>query len=132
MKKLTTWLLDKEHWDEEAMRYYRELVGDVPGGDLVGCDELTTALLEYVEAHPVEEEAAEVDDDDDYYDDQLTIKKVEAVKIIFDPFLDGEEDIVISLPKSVTGKAKAGWSVTMEIARIKGKWRILGVGNVYP
>ena len=131
MKKRASWLLEKGHWDEEAMRYYRELVGNDPGGDLVGCDELTTALLEYVEAHPVEEEVAEVDDDD-YYDDQLTIKKVEAAKLAFDPFLDGEEDIVISLPKSVTSKAKAGWSVTMEIARIKGKWRILGIGNVYP
>ncbi len=40
--------------------------------------------------------------------------------------------IVISLPKSVTSKAKAGWSVTMEIARIKGEWGILGIGNVYP
>ena len=57
---------------------------------------------------------------------------MERGKLVFDGFLDGEEDIVISLPKSVTSKAKAGWSVTMEIARIKGKWRILGVGNVYP
>ena len=62
----------------------------------------------------------------------ITIKKVGPGMIVFDGFLDGEEDIVISLPKSVTSKAKAGWSVTMEIARIKGKWRILGIGNVYP
>ena len=71
-------------------------------------------------------------DDDDYFNDQLTIKKVEPGMIVFDASLDGEEDIVISLPKSVTSKAKAGWSVTMEIARIKGKWGILGIGNVYP
>ena len=66
------------------------------------------------------------------FDDQLTIKKVELARIVFDGLLDGDEGIGISLPKSVTGKAKAGWSVTMEVARIKGKWRILGVGNVYP
>ena len=64
MKKLTTWLLEKKHWDEDAMRYFRELVGNDPGGDLVGCDELTTALHEYVEAHPVDDEVADVDDDD--------------------------------------------------------------------
>ena len=52
--------------------------------------------------------------------------------IVFDGFLDREEDIVISLAKSVTGKAKAGWSVTMEIGRTRGNWGILGVGNVYP
>ena len=131
MEKLASWLLEKEHWNEEAMQYYRELVGDDAGGDLVGCDDFTRALHEYAETHPVHEDEADFDDDD-YYDDQLTIKKVEAGKIVFDAFLDDEEDIVISLPKSVTGKAKAGWSVTMEIARVKGKWRILGVGNVYP
>ena len=37
-----------------------------------------------------------------------------------------------SAEQSVTSKAKAGWSVTMEIARINGKWGILGIGNVYP
>ncbi len=131
MEKLASWLLEKEHWDENAMRYYRELVGDDAGGELVGCNELTTALLEFVEAHPVDNEVGDLGNDD-YYNDQLTIKKVEAGRIVFDAFFDGEEDIVISLPKSVTGKAKAGWSVTMEIAHIKGKWRILGVGNVYP
>ena len=113
------------------MRYYRELVGDDAGGDLVGCDEFSSVLQDYVEAH----QADDVEDDldmDDYFNDQFTIKKVGPGKVVFEALLDCEEDIVISLPKSVTSKAKAGWSVTMEIARIKGKWRILGVGNVYP
>ena len=52
--------------------------------------------------------------------------------IVFDGFLDREKDIRISLPKSGTAKANAGWSVTMEAARIGGKWGILGVSNVYP
>ena len=56
----------------------------------------------------------------------------ESGKVVFEAILDGEEDIVISLPKLVASKAEAGWSVTMEVARIKGKWGILGVGNVYP
>jgi len=43
--------------------------------------------------------------------------------IVFNGVLDGEEEIRISLPKSVTIKAKSGWSVTMEVPRIKGKWR---------
>ena len=131
MEKLATWLLEKEHWNEEAMQYYRDLVGDDVGGDLVGCDEFTRALHEYVETHQADDVEDDLDDDD-YYDDQLTIKKVEAGKIVFDALLDGEEDMVISLPKSVTSKAKVGWSVTMEVARIKGKWSILGIGNVYP
>jgi hypothetical protein len=45
---------------------------------------------------------------------------------------EGEEPIVLALPKSVTAKAKPGWSVLFEMARVRGTWRILGVGNVYP
>ena len=97
----------------------------------MGCDELTNALQEYVETHRADDVETDLDGDD-YLNDQFTIKKVGPGKVVFDGLIDGEEDIVISLPKSVTTKAKAGWSVTMEIARIKGKWHILGVGNAYP
>ena len=131
MKKLASWLFEKGHWDEDAMRYYREIAGDNATVDLVGCDELTRALVGYVDSHPVDDEVGDLGDDD-YHDDQLTIKKVESRKIFFDAILESEEDIVISLPKSVTCKAKEGWSVTMEVARIEGNWRILGLGNVYP
>ena len=131
MEKLAAWLLEKGHWDDEAKRHYRELVGDKAGGDLVGCEEFAQALHDYVANHPVPEGETDFDDDD-YFDDQLTIKKVEPGELILDGLIDGDEDFVISLPKSVTSKARAGWSVTMEVARIKGKWCILGVGNVYP
>ena len=130
MEKLATWLLAQEHWDEDAMRYYRELVGDDVGGDLVCCEEFTRALHDYVANHPAEDDADF--DEDDYFDDQFTIKKVEPGKLILDGLIDGDEDITISLPKSVTDKARTGWSVTMELARIRDKWHILGVGNVYP
>ena len=130
MEKLAAWLLAQGYWDEKAMRYYRELVGDDAGGDLVGCEEFTQTLHDYVESHPVDEAGTHAYDD--YFDDQFTIKKVKPGKMILDGLLDGDEDIVISLPKSVTGKARVGWSVTMEAARIKSRWRILGVGNVYP
>jgi hypothetical protein len=131
MEKLASWLLEKEHWEGETMRYYRELVGDGAGGDLADCDEFAGALNEYVEKHRADDVEDDLDEDN-YFNDQFTIKKVVPGKVVFEALLDGEEDIVISLPKSVTSKAKSGWSVTMEVARIKGKWGILGVGNVYP
>ncbi len=131
MEKLAAWLLAQGYWDEKAIRYYRELVGDDVGGDLIGCEEFAQTLHDYVANHPVPEDEADFDDDD-YFDDQFTIKKVEPGKMILDGLIDGDEDFVISLPKSVTSKARAGWSVTMEVARIKGRWRILGFGNVYP
>lgn len=106
MEKLATWLLAQEHWDEDAMRYYRELVGDDAGDDLVGCDEFAQALHDYVANHPAEDDADF--DDDDYFDDQFTIKKVELGKLILDGLIDCDEDITISLPKSVTGKSQDG------------------------
>ena len=131
MEKLSAWLLDKGHWDDGAMRYYRELVGDDVGGDLIDCDEFARALHEYVANHPVPEDETDFDDDD-YFDDQFTIRKVEPGRLILDGLIEIDRKITITLPKLVTGKARSGWSVTMELARIKGKWRVLSVGNVYP
>ncbi|MCP4247659.1 MAG: hypothetical protein GY778_11470, partial [bacterium] len=130
MEKLAAWLLGQGHWDAEAMAYYRRLVGAVAGHDLVGCEGLAEALHEYVANHPAGDG---VDfDDDDYVEDHFTIKKVEPGKLVLDALLDGGGGITVSLPKSVTGKARTGWSVMMELGRITGKWRVLAVGNVYP
>lgn len=131
MEKLATWLSAQGHWHEDATRYYRELVGDDAGGALVGCGEFAQALHDYVANHPIRDDQADFDDDD-YLEDQFTIKKVEPGKLILKALLDGAGSITISLPKSVTACARKGWSVTMELARIKRRWRILGVGNVYP
>ncbi len=130
MEKLAAWLQAQGHWDEKAMQYYLDLVGDNAGGDLVGCEEFAQMLYEYVESHPVDEAGTHAYDD--YLDDQFTIKQVKPGKLTLDALLESEANITISLPKSVTGMAKAGWSVTMELARIKGRWRVLSVGNVYP
>jgi hypothetical protein len=69
--------------------------------------------------------------DGDYLDDQFTIRKVEPGRLYLEALM-GDEEILLTLPKSLTAKASAGWSVTLELARLRGKWRILGVGNVYP
>ena len=131
MEKLTVWLSAQGHWDEDAMLYYRELVGDDAGGALVGCDGFAQVLHDYVANHPVQGDQADFDDDD-YLEDQFTIKKVEPGKLILNALLDDGGDITISVPKSVTVYARKGWSVTMELARTRRRWRIRGVGNVYP
>ncbi len=131
MEKLAAWLLKQGYWDQEAMQYYRELVGNDAGADLVGCDEFAQTLHDYVANHPVQKDNTDFDDDD-YFEDHFTIKNVKPGKLILNALLDSDRDITISLPKAVTSRARTGWSVMMELARIKGKWRVLGVGNVYP
>jgi hypothetical protein len=128
MEKLATWLLEKGHWTPGQMAYFRELVGDKAGSDLAACEEFRLQLSAYVGSHPVD--APEDIPDNDYLEDDFTIRKVEAGKLRLASFDQGE--IVITLPKKITDKAKAGWSVLLEIARIRGTWRILNVGNVYP
>ncbi len=111
------------------MRYFRELVGEEPGKDLAACDTFAKLLWDHVERHPVHEET---DDEGEYFNEQFTIKSIEAGKLVLEGLLEDDADIVLSLPSAVLRKARLGWSITMEITRIKGRWRILSVGNVYP
>ncbi len=131
MEKLAAWLLEKRHWTSDDMSEFRDLVGEKAGADLGDCDAFGRAFLDYVENHPVDVHPNDVADED-YLEDQFTIKKVETGKLHFDSPQDEEAGIALSLPRSVTAKARSGWSVTLELARLQGKWRILGVGNVYP
>jgi len=130
MRKLSTWLAEQGFWTAEDQRWYRELVGDDPGRDLPGCEQFAHALFQYVERHPANE--PEDLPDDDYHNDQFTISKIEPGQLHLDALQEGEAPIVLRLPKSVTAKAKPGWSVLFELARLRGTWRIIGVGNVYP
>ncbi len=131
MEKLATWLLEQRYWTSDDMAEFRDLVGEKAGADLGDCDALGRALLDHMENHPVDVHPNDVADED-YLEDQFTIQKVEAGKLHFDSLLEEGEGIALSLPRSVTAKARTGWSVTLELARLRGKWRILGVGSVYP
>lgn len=130
MQKLASWLSEKGFWTEEDRRWYGELVGDKPGRDLPDCEQFAHVLFQYVERHPAN--APEDLPDGDYHNDQFTIGKVEPGMLYLDALLDGDDPIILALPKPVTAKAKAGWSMMLELARVRGAWRILGVGNVYP
>jgi hypothetical protein len=129
LENLATWLLQRDFWSAKDYAWYRELVGQKPGRHLAGCDDFGRLLWQHVEAHLVD--APEDLPDGDYLDDQFTIRKVEPGRLYLEALM-GDEEILLTLPKSLTAKASAGWSVTLELARLRGKWRILGVGNVYP
>lgn len=129
MEKLAAWLVHKGFWEAKDYAWYRELVGEQPGQRLVGCDEFVRLLWQHVETHP----ACAPDDlsDEDYLDDEFTIRGVAPGKLHLETLAGGDE-IVLALPKAVTAKARAGWSVNLELARLRRKWRVLSVGNAYP
>ena len=38
----------------------------------------------------------------------------------------------VKVPAAASKLAQPGWSVNITLARIKGRWQIVEVGNVYP
>lgn len=129
MEKLAGWLVRQGFLTAKDYAWYRELVGDQPGQQLTGCDEFVRLLWQHAEAHP----AYVPDDlpDGDYLDEEFTIRSVTPGKLHLETLLGGDE-FVLTLPRALTARARAGWSVNLELARLRGKWRILGVGNAYP
>jgi len=129
MEKLAAWLVHRGFWEAKDYTWYRELVGEQPGQRLAGCDELVRLLWQHVAAHPAD--APDDLPDGDYLDEEFTIRSVAPGRLHLETLAGGEE-IVVTLPKAVTAKARAGWSVKLELARLRGKWRVLSVGNAYP
>lgn len=66
-------------------------------------------------------------DDDDWVEDYVTITKVEPGKLWFD-----EEVGPVRVPKKASDLAQVGWSMSATIAKVKGSWRIVQAGRVYP
>ena len=74
-------------------------------------------------------------DDADYHDfDHYTIEKVEPGKLWLEVYTEKGKSTVgpIAVPKEATALLHEGWDISCAIARIRGKWRIVEVANVYP
>jgi hypothetical protein len=93
--------------------------------DLPRAARLASVLFEAAESGP----AVRVDalDDADYVEDELTISRVEPGKLWF------EDDIgPVKVPKAASDLARPGWTISLALGRVRGQWRLLQVGNVYP
>jgi hypothetical protein len=66
-------------------------------------------------------------EDADYIEDELTISRVEPGRVWFE---DGIGPVRV--PKAASDLARAGWTVGLALGRIRGQWRIVQVGGVYP
>ncbi len=69
----------------------------------------------------------------DYLDfEHYTIAKLEPGKIWFNLVGEAEEVGPVAVPNAATSLLQIGWSVSCSLGRIRGKWRILDVADVYP
>lgn len=146
--RLVAWLVAKGHWnaataDEVASPLVRGLVSDMCARNAFG-----RALHQHVENHPAEPPSDL--SKGDLYDGKFIICKVEPGKLYLD-FVGGpldhvsvdhsyedaeglgpewQTDVVLTLPRAVTDKARRDWTFVMRIARICGEWAILRMENV--
>jgi hypothetical protein len=65
--------------------------------------------------------------DENYIEDELVITRVEPGQLWFD---DGIGPVKV--PRAATDLARPGWSVSLALASVRGHWRVVQVGNVYP
>ena len=74
-------------------------------------------------------------DDDDYHDfDHYAIQKIEPGKLWLEVYTEKGKNTVgpIAVPEEATGLLGEGWDISCAIARIRGKWKIVEVANIYP
>ena len=122
--KLIGWLAERgalsPELAREAQRRARAAVRDLPRAA-----RLASILFDAAESGPT----VRVDalDDADYIEDDLTISRVEPGRLWF------EDDIgPVKVPKAASDLARPGWTVSLALGRVRGQWRIVQVGNVYP
>ncbi|MEE9231648.1 MAG: hypothetical protein V3U86_13175 [Acidobacteriota bacterium] len=130
-KKLSKWLAMKGYVSEETAQEGAE-EGAEAARDLPKAERAAEIL-----ADAVDELAVDVNElaDEDYLGfDHLTIGKIEPGKLWLEVFESGKARLYgpISVPNSVAKLLRKGWDISCSLGRVRGKWRILEVANVYP
>jgi len=132
VKKLSKWLAEKgyvsEESAEEGAEWGSESARNLPKAEKAG--EALSRSIKPLSLHP-----NEIPGEDWIEYDQHSIEKIEPGKLWLEVDGIGEEPITIG-PLLVTKKAtellQDGWEIGCSLARIKGKWRIVEVGEIYP
>ena len=130
-KKLSKWLAEKGYIPQEAAREgAREGAG--AARDLPQAERATQLLFDAADKMAVDPNAL---NDEDYLDfDHYTIARIEPGKLWIEIFEGGGPQILgpVPVPEKATGLLRAGWDISCSLGRIRGQWRIIEMGNVYP
>lgn len=131
IKKLSKWLAEKDYISEEDAAMSKE-EGTAAAKDLPKAEKAGNILYQAVENVLFDPDKLP---DDDYHDfDHYTIEKIEPGKLWLEVYAEKGKSTVgpIVVPKEATALLHEGWDISCAIARIRGKWRIVEVANVYP
>ncbi len=87
-------------------------------------DKLASLLWDLTQRAPRIEDPDAVADDD-WVEDSLQIERVEPGALWFEGGVGP-----LKVPKQASALAQEGWTVTVVLARLRGLWHLVEVGNV--
>ena len=123
-KKLAAWLHEQGSISEEQRAQAARRGADA-GRDLPRADRLGRLLHRELERTPRFD--PEDVPDEHWVEDVLAIERVEPGALWFE---DGIGPVRVS--KEASELAQPGWSVNIVLAQLRGEWRIVELGLVYP
>lgn len=97
------------------------------GSDLPKAEKLAGLLYDLAEHSDVDGHALV---DEDYIEDCLTISRVAPGELWFEG--DAGEFGPLQIGQEISRLAQPGWSINIVMGRVRGRWQVVEVGNVYP
>ena len=123
-KKLAAWFHEHGYISEDEMADALERGGDA-ARELPRADRLGRLLHEEMEKTP-RFDPDEVPDER-WVEDFLTIERVEPGVLWFEGGIGP-----VRVSKEASDLAEVGWGVNLVLAQLRGEWRIVELGFVYP
>ena len=123
-KRLARWLAEQGYVDTDDAEVARDRAADA-GRELPRADKLGTQLFRHAQRTTLPVHPNDLPDED-WIEAHLPITRVEKGQLWF-----GDVGPV-EVPTAASDLAEVGWHVTITLARLKGAWRLVEVGGVYP
>lgn len=130
-KKLSKWLAAKGYVSDDEAQAGTDR-GAEAARDLPKAERAAGILFDAVENLAIDPNDLA---DEDYLEfDHFTITKVEPGKLWLENFEGGKTHLYgpLPVPNSATKLLREGWDISCSLGRVRGKWRIVEVANVYP
>ena len=130
-KKLSKWLATKGYISEEEAQAGAD-EGTEAARDLPKAERAAQVLFEAVE--DLTFDPNDLADEDHLEFDHFTISKIEPGRLWLEIFESGGRHLYgpVRVPKTATTLLRRGWDISCSLGRVRGKWWIVEVANVYP
>jgi len=131
VKKLFKWMAAKEYISGEDCEE-GVIVGAEATQSLPKAERAAEQLFQETLSLRIDPQAL---DDEDYQEfDYYTVSNVEPGKLWLEVPGSGSNEPLGPIPvsKKVSAVLRPGWEISCALGRVRGKWRIIEVGSVYP